>query len=134
MKQIQKVRSAEEGVIPARVFLIDDEILMLHEYQELFEISGIPCNVAADPLKALDHIVEDQHIELVITDVRMPGMSGPELIRTLKMKIPSDRKLNFIILSGHEEKLGPEFKDVIQLLKPIDLALLIASINEALGS
>lgn len=76
---------------------------------------------AKNGAEAAEHL-SNNHIDVLLTDIRMPGISGLELIEDCKKKYPD---LKIIILSGHDEfeyaqkaiKLGAD--DF--LLKPTDV-------------
>lgn len=69
---------------------------------------------------ALLEAVERQRPSLVLTDMRMPGLNGAELIRTLRDKYPS---VQLIIISGYDDfaymKQAISSRVVDYLLKPV---------------
>ena len=121
------------------VVLADDENKILLLLQKLidweslgYEISG----TANDGLRALE-LVREKQPDLLITDVRMPGCSGIELIQRAKDLQPN---LHFIIISGYRKfeyaqnalKYGVED----YLLKPIkqdDLIGILLRLKDKLG-
>ncbi len=73
-----------------RVLLVDDEGSLLLTLAANLELEGFEVTLADSGEKALD-IVSRQEIDLVLTDIRMPGMSGVELfhrIRGLRPEMP----------------------------------------------
>ena len=71
-------------------------------------------------------------MELVLSDVVMPGMSGPEMARALRADFPSTR---FLFMSGHPERareLAEELSDDTLILKPIAPPELLRRVREAL--
>ena len=89
-----------------------------------------------DPLEALE--IFDQHqatIDLVLTDVVMPFMSGPKLAETLTQKKPD---LKLIFMSGHtDDKVNFEKileKGVPFLAKPFVNGSLVKKVGHALGN
>ncbi|WP_261305052.1 response regulator transcription factor [Paenibacillus andongensis] len=84
---------------------------------------------AADALK----IAEEQAIDVLITDIRMPEMDGLELIEHINRL---SRKVKCIILSGHDDFLYAQ-KAMQQsafnyLLKPVVIEELVASVQSAI--
>ena len=82
------------------ILVVDDEPFMRDAYLNLIDWVGNGLNlvgIAYDAFKALD-IMHTTHIDVVITDIRMPKMSGIELIRQAKKEFPH---IDFIVMSGY---------------------------------
>ncbi len=71
------------------VLLVDDEPENRRSYQEILNDLGYEVIAEADGESALSVIREGGLIDLVITDYRMPGMSGLEFITQLRRQLPS---------------------------------------------
>lgn len=69
------------------ILVVDDELSMREFLKILLEKDGYAVSVAPDASAALE-IAENEDIQLVITDIRMPGMSGLELLAELKHNFP----------------------------------------------
>ncbi len=67
------------------ILVVDDELSMREFLKILLEKEGYRILTAADGAKALD-IAEQNTIDLVVSDIRMPGISGLELLAALKGK------------------------------------------------
>ena len=83
-----------------RIIIIDDEEISADGINMLIEQSGMPVDVMRvfySSIEALHYLQENQ-VDIVITDISMPELSGLELIE--KMKNTNDRML-FIILTGY---------------------------------
>ncbi len=85
-----------------KVLLVDDEEMVtqglsrfVHWDEAGFEVAGTALSVS----QALAQL-ENAAVDLVITDVQMPGQSGLDLIRILKEKYP---QIKTIILSGYSD-------------------------------
>ncbi|MCB1557208.1 MAG: response regulator, partial [Alphaproteobacteria bacterium] len=84
-----------------------------------------------------DHALEimaenaDQRIDLVVTDVMMPGLDGPGLVKKMRADNPA---LKIIFISGYtEEKLKDHMGDSIWFLqKPFTLKQLAEKVKEAI--
>ncbi len=68
-----------------RILVVDDELSMREFLKILLEKSGYGVAVAPDGATALE-IIKNETVDLVITDIRMPGMSGLELLTELKQQ------------------------------------------------
>ena len=71
----------------ARILVVDDELSMREFLKILLEKEGYSVSVAPEASSALE-ITAREEIELVITDIRMPGMTGLELLAELKHRTP----------------------------------------------
>ncbi len=113
-----------------RVLIADDEYLILQGLKVLIDWSLYNCEIVAeadDGRKCLA-MIEQYHPDIVITDIRMPNLSGIDLIRMT----PPQYGCRFIILSGYSD-----FEYARQcmalgvreyLLKPVEEELLIGAI------
>jgi len=66
-----------------RILIVDDELSMREFLKILLEKAGYAVTAAPDGVTALE-LVKNEEIDLVITDIRMPRMSGLELLTELK--------------------------------------------------
>lgn len=62
--------------------------------------AGYDCLEACDGREALNLLEDAEHVQLVLTDVVMPNMNGPELARHLCEKRP---ELRILFMSGYTE-------------------------------
>ena len=71
-------------------------------------------------MKAISIIKQDKNINTVITDVKMPGKSGLDLINIILEKFP-ERKFKMIIMTGHADLIESNYPNVDAIIKkPID--------------
>jgi CheY-like chemotaxis protein len=85
-----------------RILLVDDNRDGLVVRTLLLEEAGFQVQAAACGHEALDLFLSTR-FDVVVTDYRMPGMNGAELIERLRAY---DTKTRFIVLSGFVEPLG----------------------------
>ena len=103
------------------VLIVDDEDQILEEYGGLFDSQPLDILTVNDPLKAMD-ILAEQPITVLVTDQRMPAMTGLELVQKAKEVSPDTIRM---ILTAHADKdamleainVGQVFRF---LLKPCD--------------
>lgn len=127
---------AEAASAPARpapvVLIVDDEPSVVRLISRRLRGEGCMC-VSALNGEAAGMILASQPIDLLITDVRMPGMSGIELLRRAKQR---DGLTQVIIMTSNSdaatvvEALREHADDY--LLKPFDLGQLVHSVRRAL--
>lgn len=79
------------------IFFVDDEAEILHACKQTFQLEGFPIKTFQNAKDVLPLIHEDW-LGAVITDVKMPGMSGLELFAEIR-KISED--IPVVILTGH---------------------------------
>ncbi|MDR0516059.1 MAG: sigma-54 dependent transcriptional regulator [Fibromonadaceae bacterium] len=72
----------------AKILIVDDEEIMRDMVADTLELNGHRCSVAANPQIALEQI-SVINPDLVISDFKMPGMTGMELLKTIKKDRPS---------------------------------------------
>ena len=80
------------------ILLVDDEPELLSVLEELLCSFGYKVIAKLDAESALPVIKDGTTVDLVITDLKMPGMSGPEFIAVLKKIAPS---MPVIMLTAH---------------------------------
>ncbi len=94
-----QARRAEEA---GRILLVDDNRNGLSARKAVLEEIGYVTTTASSAEQALA-LVSEREFDLVVTDFRMPGMDGAELIRRIRAAHP---RMRFILLSGFVEPLG----------------------------
>jgi two-component system, NtrC family, response regulator HydG len=118
----------------SRVLIVDDDAEMRQALEAMFSADGHGCELAADGNAALE-IVERQTFDVVISDIRMGGMSGLELLDSVKRSHPA---LPFIVVTG--AGAIPQAVDAIKrgafeyLVKPYDANQLRSIVASALDS
>jgi len=71
----------------SRIFVIDDEAAMGENIQRMLKLPGVTVTAYADPVKGLADAIA-KFPDLVLLDVRMPGMSGEEVFARLRQARP----------------------------------------------
>lgn len=73
---------------PARVLIVDDEPRLRQVLARLMSRDGFECRDAADGAQALAVLEEGGTMPLVLSDLRMPGMDGIELLKRIRERWP----------------------------------------------
>lgn len=114
------------------LLLVDDEPSILSSLKRLLRREGYEILTAASGAEALD-ILATHPVDVIVSDHRMPGMSGVELLSAVRELYPDTRR---IILSGYADT--STLADAINrgavwkyICKPWDDAVLKAEINHA---
>ena len=80
-----------------RILLVDDEETIRYVLREALVSDGYSVDIAGDAFQALDHFKLKQY-DLVITDVKMHGMDGIQLIREIKK---NDSRIKVIMITAY---------------------------------
>ncbi len=116
-------------IVDDEQFVLDGLNRLLWEYRKVWELK-----FALNGKEALE-IINNEDIELIISDVRMPGMSGLELLEKLQSD-EKTKKIPVVILTGDQERtLKRQALDLgaVDLLnKPINKEDLVSRINNVL--
>jgi len=116
----------------ARVLIVDDEVIFLNVIPRLFRSQGWDLITSNKPLEAAERL-RGETFDLLITDYRMPNMTGLELI---EVGIKANPQLRVIIITGNEHDLQgheiPEQTTVIS--KPFNNGDLLATAKLHLGT
>ena len=82
-----------------RILLVEDDVAVRSMTQSLLERQGYSVLSASSGQEALDvAALQREQIDLVVTDVGMPGMSGPQLVERLRT---TNGNLPVLFMSGH---------------------------------
>ncbi len=117
--------------VPSKVLLVDDEHEFVHALSERLQSRSISSAIAYDGEQALAMVASDEP-EVIVLDLKMPGIDGLEVLRRVKQTHPATE---VIILTGHgsdaEEVLSAELGAFAYLRKPVDIDELTATMKEA---
>ena len=116
------------------LLLVEDEAPVRESVRRLLEWHGytvIEARNGADALQIYDG--NEQGIDLVLTDLMMPGMGGHELVERLRARHP---ELRVLFMSGYADKSmtsnGAPRTDTAYLEKPFTVELLMQRLREVL--
>ena len=128
-----ETRPAELAAGSETVLLVEDEEAVRGLARRVLEDCGYTVLVAEDARKALElERAEDGPIDLVLTDVVMPGRTGPELAQELLQRRPG---LKVVLMSGYAQdtfaRVGLS-DDTPHLEKPFTPAALVRAVRDAL--
>jgi DNA-binding NtrC family response regulator len=116
---------------PSKVLLVDDEREFVQTLSERLLMRDMGSAVAYDGESALELIREDEP-EVMILDLRMPGIDGIEVLRRVKQTNPG---IEVIILTGHgseaDKSTCMDLGAFAYLQKPVDIDLLSETIRRA---
>ena len=84
------------------MLLVEDDAMFRGLLEEVLDSQGYTVLAASEPREALQMVTaRGEPVELVVTDLVMPGMSGDELVRRLRERQPAVRAL---LMSGYSDE------------------------------
>jgi DNA-binding response OmpR family regulator len=114
-----------------RVLLVDDEKELVQALAERLELRGFDVRYALSGEEALE-ILETSLPDLMVLDLKMPGMDGMEVLRHVRRTHP---EIQVIMLTGHGSEKDAETAWMLgvfdYLQKPVDIAELVSSLKRA---
>jgi DNA-binding response OmpR family regulator len=116
-----------------RILVVDDEPALCELVARMLRAEGYEVVKACDAEAGWELIdMAAESFDLVVTDSRMPGMSGIEFIRRLRGHNPT---LPIIHISGsHVNTIYDLPADIRTLFKPFDLPQLVPSVRSLLAA
>ncbi|BCS89794.1 response regulator [Pseudodesulfovibrio sediminis] len=117
--------------IPSKVLLVDDEREFVQTLSERLMMRDMGSAVVYDGEAALNLMQEDEP-EVMILDLKMPGIDGIEVLRRVKNDYPN---IQVIILTGHgsekDREICMELGAFAYLHKPVDIDVLSETLKAA---
>lgn len=115
-----------------RVLVVDDEERLAQSIARLLSARGFDARPAFSGQQALNGIESGEDVDVVVLDIKMPGMDGIETLKAIKKSAP---QIEVIMLTGHASldsgtqamRLGA----FDYLMKPCDIETLVERIREA---
>jgi signal transduction histidine kinase len=108
------------------ILLVDDDPMVAETTVGMLEVLGHRVKVASSGGRALEMLVADASVDLVITDYAMPGMTGKELARRIRETRPN---LPVVLASGYAELAAQDDSGLPRLDKPYALDKLASVIG-----
>src|SRR6476619_7999846 len=123
------------------VSVVDDDVHTAQLFHEALSenIDEISVFSFTDPVKALEHFTENkEHYALVISDLRMPGLNGLELLKKVKTSNPKVRTILMSAYNFEEEDLYQQYmKEAVinsTIEKPVTMNRLYQKVKEQLNA
>lgn len=117
--------------LPSKVLLVDDEREFVQTLSERLQMRDLGSAVVFDGEAALS-IVDEDEPEVMVLDLKMPGVDGLEVLRRVKREHPN---VEVIVLTGHGSKeIEKQCMDIgacAYLEKPVDIETLTQTMQEA---
>jgi DNA-binding response OmpR family regulator len=120
-------------IAKANILVVDDEPIERQTLTDILRLEGYHVTSAANGEAAVDH-VRLNPVDLILLDLRLPGMSGLDVIKVVSHTLP---EVEIIMLTAHGsmesaiEALRSRVHDY--LLKPVSPAQILASVERGLA-
>jgi len=119
------------------ILVIDDEELIIKSLKKLLEKNGFSVFVAKNGQDAIA-MIDVENFNLIIADIRMPGMNGVETVQSIykSLKQSNLKKIPVMFITGYADN-DVELKAralgaTSYIYKPFDISELVDRIKEAL--
>jgi DNA-binding NtrC family response regulator len=114
------------------IMLVDDEVPFVETMTKRLQKRDLNVIIALSGNEALEKLAANRNLDVVILDVKMPGMDGIETLREIKKAFPLTE---VVMLTGHatvETAIeGMKLGAYDYLMKPCDIDQLLGKVKEA---
>jgi DNA-binding NtrC family response regulator len=111
---------------PLGVLIVDDDQNMTRTLGDILAASGFAAETATNALEGL-RILEAKPCQVVLTDIRMPGMNGVEFQQAIKEKYPDVRVILITAYADPELITKGRAQGALAFMdKPLDIPLLLS--------
>lgn len=116
-----------------KILIVDDELVVIKSCERILQPEGYEVSGVTNPAEALEKI-QNGSFDLIITDLKMPGMDGIELIRHVKAQNPA---AGIVVITGYPSqesiKDALEYGIIDYLPKPFSPQLLLDVTEKAIN-
>lgn len=117
-----------------KILLVDDEEKFVQTLSERMQMREVGSDIALDGEQALKQL-EDKKPDVMVLDLKMPGMDGMEVLRRVKNAYPD---VQVIMLTGHgtekDEEEARKLGAFEYLQKPVEIDVLMKHVKRAYQS
>ncbi|MDD3619912.1 MAG: sigma-54 dependent transcriptional regulator [Desulfobulbaceae bacterium] len=116
----------------ARILLVEDDDIMRITIQDRLERHELDVDAVENGLRAIDRLKKNNY-HLVISDIRMPGISGLELLETVRQEAPYTDIIMMTAYGSVDDAIGCMTKGAADyILKPFNMDDLIIRVSRIL--
>ncbi len=121
------------GPMPSHLLIVDDDPSVRASLADALQSPGLGVSTAKDGEEALA-LLGESPVHLVLTDLRMPGIDGVELLRRIRARAPA---VDVILMTAHDDM--PNVVEAMRegarefLVKPLDLRELRSLVERVLS-
>ena len=119
------------------ILLVDDNHLVVKSLHKLLEGEGYIVATAESGQAALD-IISHKTFDLIITDIRMPGINGVETVEKIKQLTKDKKEIPIIFITGYTDSKAFEEAKKLKasdfIYKPFDKDQFLKSVAMIIGN
>lgn len=97
-----EVRPADDGLRQARILILDDDVSGLSILQRMLERFGCSQIQALSDSTLFLETFDRFEPDLIVTDLRMPGFDGIQVIEAVRARLPKDSFLPVLVVTGFD--------------------------------
>lgn len=121
-----------------KILVIDDEELVVTSLLKLLKKGGYDAKSAQNYQEAMDRVKDDE-FDLIVSDIRMAGQDGLEIIKSIRTYLKENEKkaVPEILITGYADE--DKYKDALELgvkaylNKPFDIKEFLEAVKENLN-
>ena len=120
-----------------KILVIDDEELIIKSLRKLLEKNGFKVFVAKNGQDAII-MAEEENFDLIIADIRMPGINGVEAVQLIFENLENKKvsRIPTIFITGYADKnikqRATALNPIAYIYKPFDISELVDRVKEVL--
>jgi DNA-binding NtrC family response regulator len=115
-----------------KVLLVDDEAPFVEALAKRLDKRGVTIFTAFSGQEAIQKLEDNSQIDVVVLDVKMPGMDGIDTLKAIKAAHPM---IEVVMLTGHatvESAIeGMKYGALDYLMKPCEMEILLTKLQDA---
>jgi CheY-like chemotaxis protein len=108
----------------AKIMLVEDDAETRDSLGEILELEGFRVVAFANGAEALDYLTRSPVPRLIIMDLRMPVMDGPQF-RSTMLRDPRLARIPVVIATAYEPSAAARLSASKVLRKPVDVNVLL---------
>jgi DNA-binding NtrC family response regulator len=113
------------------VLVLDDEPIVGERLKEFLEAKGLEVEALTDSRKAISRM-EEKPFDVVVTDLKMSGPTGIDVLRFIRDKMPATRGILITAYGQMENYRAAQVLDAFEIVhKPFQMADLYKLIKQA---
>lgn len=123
--------------MPKKILVIDDEELIVRSLKKLLEKNGFEVFIVKNGQDAIS-MVEEEQFDLLVSDIRMPGLNGAEAVRSIYENLDKNElpRIPVLFITGYADKdmedKAKSLDPIAYIYKPFDIPELVTKIKKVL--